>query len=95
MLIGVLNVENVIVDDIVDDDARKDSNDDEHARLWQNFCKKCHVMKYDLEEDCGDDHHGEHDRAGELGPLPGSKMNSSMMFPFMMVSSMTFVSMKT
>ena len=95
MLIGVFNVENVIVDDIVDDDSSKDSNDDEHARLWQNFCKKCHVMEYDLEEDCGDDHHGEHDRAGELGPLPGSKMNSSMMFPFMMVSSMTFVSMKT
>ena len=48
------------------------------------------MVEDDLEHHGGDDEAGEHDGAGELGPLPGGQVDAPMM-TFSMISMVQFL----
>ena len=56
----ILNMEDVIENDVVDKSANKNPNNDENARLGENFGEPVKVMEDDLENNCKYNHAREH-----------------------------------
>ena len=74
----VVQMQDVVKNDVVDKGTGEDSYHYEDTGLGQDPGQPGEVVEDDLEEDGTDDHPGEHDRAGELRPLPAGQVNAAM-----------------
>ena len=81
-------MENVIQDNIMDDDTRDYTHNNEDTGLRKYLGQEVKMMEYDFENHSTEDHGSEHDGTGELFPFPGCKMDTTVVSLIIMMATL-------